>query len=804
LTIQHGNSLEFYMKTLRKPFVLIALTTIFGLTHASGGGEPEDSYVARFDPDVDLSRFSTGEIGILQPTYARTYLYSAWRSIVNGVKREPSASEIKQASLDNACCTKPKDWSSTDGKLSETYGPGLWLKARKDAVRYSVRVEPEIFHAAIQKDHYYDFHNCPVGAWEAAAKNLQVITKRQDATQERVEEWVKAQDAVFEFCGSNPQQKVGDTFVKVKPMIPSTLSKTEPAYWQQWRQYQIAAAYFYSSQYDKSGKMFAEIGYAAGHPMQAWGKYLALRSNLRHAVLIESASLSSPGKEASEEVLQNWGRSKIARFNTLGAEILGDPALALVHDATRATLRSAAYNLIPEDRFEEVSKYLDDYKADPYLDDSLGDWKALADKLEMGIDSDATDQMRQKHAFFDWIQSVKACSSFPFALTSRSTDEEKHWNKVCLTESADSVRKWKAARVKNSPLAKAWLVSALMNAANPGKDVIAAAQAVPESAPEYLTVQYHLIRIQRGLGETEALKNSAKKLLSSGLQSASARNLMRRELFAASSSLAEAAKYMGRETVQLVNFDTDEKQDASPSVADQLDGDAIDWLSQRIGLAEMLELAGTGVLDKHVRSSLAGAAWWRAHMLGKPDIANTAAELTGKLVPGLSARAKAFVASTSEYERRHILVVASLLHGLSPNPSANGLSTEEQKPQDATASAWCSIMRDEKKPSSLDARLLEPVGPKVFASGPDEMAKSAEVLGAIPTATTYVGRDVLDWVKSNPSDKELPWLLYVTVQSTRGGCLDAGNGALSKEAFTVLHKRFPRSAWTANTPVYYP
>jgi hypothetical protein len=61
----------------------------------------------------------------------------------------------------------------------------------------------------------------------------------------------------------------------------------------------------------------------------------------------------------------------------------------------------------------------------------------------------------------------------------------------------------------------------------------------------------------------------------------------------------------------------------------------------------------------------------------------------------------------------------------------------------------------------------------------------------------------MEWAGTHPADPELPWLLYVVVMSTRGGCLDNDASALSRKAHALLHKRWPRSEWASATPYFY-
>ena len=100
---------------------------------------------------------------------------------------------------------------------------------------------------------------------------------------------------------------------------------------------------------------------------------------------------------------------------------------------------------------------------------------------------------------------------------------------------------------------------------------------------------------------------------------------------------------------------------------------------------------------------------------------------------------------------------------------------------------------------------LEQAPPMPQVAGVDAARRKAELaqLGALKTATGYLGDHVLQRVASKPNDADLQWLLHVVVRSTRGGCLDDDAKAVSKKAFTVLHKRYGNSAWAKKTPYFY-
>jgi hypothetical protein len=93
----------------------------------------------------------------------------------------------------------------------------------------------------------------------------------------------------------------------------------------------------------------------------------------------------------------------------------------------------------------------------------------------------------------------------------------------------------------------------------------------------------------------------------------------------------------------------------------------------------------------------------------------------------------------------------------------------------------------------------------LFLSVADRAAAASELhkLNLIPAAPAYLGAITIAWSKSHPQDPRVPEALHMTVRCTRFGESDAVSPKLSKEAFMILHHRFARNKWTAETPYYY-
>jgi hypothetical protein len=78
-----------------------------------------------------------------------------------------------------------------------------------------------------------------------------------------------------------------------------------------------------------------------------------------------------------------------------------------------------------------------------------------------------------------------------------------------------------------------------------------------------------------------------------------------------------------------------------------------------------------------------------------------------------------------------------------------------------------------------------------------------QMLETIAGAPDYLGRKVLTWAASHPTDPRLAEALYRGVRATRLGCTTDESAAVSREAFTALHKLFPASEWAKKTPYWF-
>jgi hypothetical protein len=76
-----------------------------------------------------------------------------------------------------------------------------------------------------------------------------------------------------------------------------------------------------------------------------------------------------------------------------------------------------------------------------------------------------------------------------------------------------------------------------------------------------------------------------------------------------------------------------------------------------------------------------------------------------------------------------------------------------------------------------------------------------EQLKQLGTAPNEIGRRMLAWARAHPTDPRVAEMRVV--RATRYGCTNDRTGAVSKDAFTLLHRRYPKSPWAAKTPLWF-
>lgn len=297
-------------------------------------------------PEAPYAEYAAGQLGIIKPTFRRSVLYAAYRYIAgNGMNRaeQEAMIEVWKAEIDN------KDFR--DDTVDEAVR--AWVEKRKETV------DKDAATPAIYADRGYGgydfFPNCTKNAFETATQTLGDRISSNGSSDPNVHNWVDAQDQVFANCANGKS-------------VPEEVTPGAPLWLQKDRAYQIAAAAFYSLDYDDAKRRFGEIAQDTESPWAETADYLVARTLIRQASLSKSPERSRPLYEEAESHLRRF-TSRTGKFSASAERLAG----------------LIKYRLRPKERVSELAKNLAFYGGNENFRQDVIDYNWLLDKFENEI-----------------------------------------------------------------------------------------------------------------------------------------------------------------------------------------------------------------------------------------------------------------------------------------------------------------------------------------------------------------------------------------------------------------------------------
>lgn len=157
---------------------------------ACGPYLPEALFTYELHPDLPLADFAAGKLGVIQPTYARSYLYVAYLQMHGGSFDADARRALTVL------------WDERLGRVPATEAPTaveVWQKAR--AVVVGDGDPPPIDPMREVAGEVYQYYaNCLDDAFVTAARTLEARAARAGRDDPSVRAWVAAQDQVFQNC----------------------------------------------------------------------------------------------------------------------------------------------------------------------------------------------------------------------------------------------------------------------------------------------------------------------------------------------------------------------------------------------------------------------------------------------------------------------------------------------------------------------------------------------------------------------------------------------------------------------------
>jgi len=724
--------------------------------------EPVPVFSFRKHPNLPISRFLNGRLGVVQPTFARSWLVVAWRW-TNGTGMSPSETEQARSYYRDR-----QQGSLYQGWVKETENwPAKWRQLRASVPNPPPPKVSPVTNGQIAYDpdtHQFSL-NCAEDAFRTAVHTFDSRRNRFGASSTAFRSWLTAQDTVFSNCDGT------------RLFLPVTASADLPVVIQQDRDYQIAAALFYAAHYPEALLRFRAIASEKKSPWSAISNYLIARTLYRLGSMPEV-------------------KGEVSR-------ILADLSLTGIHGMTWNLMERAGLHERDQNYFMELARLLSSPGQDNGFREELWNYTDIYDSIIgpadpnreywYGPDNQPPDEQRFRSVpMTDWIHSFQ------------SRDPAAH---------ARTLAEWKRSR--SIP----WLLAALTHANGKEPDapaLIDAAGLIPRQSPAYLTATWHRIRLnaERGRaaesrGELDALLNSPElRDLPSEL------NLFLSLRMVAAADFPEFLHFALRNPVLVVYSDNlgelpDQKAADSLRAAwtphASLDRDATTLLNFSTPFDLLEQAARSAGFPTVLQQEIALTAFVRGLMLNR-DLTRTANALEAA-TPDLKPAIAEWGAAATPAEKRFMAALL-LLRRPEARPYLKPGISRLSKPgilDTYRDNWWCpmDIVQPLQRRQEEFRRLLIRTTPQPDFLETGTAALEIALIEKEGNAPEFLGRIVLSWAKDHPEDTRVAEALHRVVVATHLGCADIATPEISRSAFQLLHRRFPKSEWARRTPYWY-
>jgi tetratricopeptide (TPR) repeat protein len=760
------------MRSRRVACALLALIVLLSpLTgvEACGPDIQPDVFVRASLPD-DLNAFDRGHLGILQTGFDSNEYAVAYRYLNGGKVSETEVPSTKPP-LTGAAAIEEE--SKIDRQAERDAEPAAaWDLARAKYVSASEAVtkkDPFPRDAMGNLDIDPNYPNCPVPAFRNAVVTLDKRAEAWGKQSPWLVDWIRGQDAVFANCTA------------ATPEMPAPAAANGPALLRADRAYQLAAAALYAKQYDQAMEQFEAIAHDKSSPWNAWGEYLAARAMVRKAFAMgkkteewaEAASFDLGTMQRAQQMLE----AILAQANPRPSRKIVANELEFVRLRTE-----------PEKRLAEICAAL----AGPGTDENFAQ-----DRMDLDYVLGKRIAIKNPPPLYEWIAAF------------RGTAQEPPYSV------------WRANH------ALPWLVVALVRAeptSDEAADLVAEAAKIRPDLPAYDTVFYHRVRLLIGLhraDEARALLDKALPALRTEKPGSTANALLAERLSVARNfdEFLEFAPRKVLETEAMTDANIAElcdtrkpgfalpgycPQPGGPPRLDQsqeFDEDSVNVLNRQVPLAMLLEAATSPKLPPNLRRSVALAAWTRSVVLEDGDAAAKVAPLLPEPLRKMAGTGVDFQANFA------ILRNPGLRPYLEPGASRLVNFNELDVFRD---NWWCKRWERRMSIETPKSEVI-PVVPFLTKEEASAGVEEAQRVQQVESSVAFLGQHVVDYAQEHPEDPQVPEALAMVVRAGHYACQDyepnsrgpSASTAVSKAAFQILHRRYPKSPWTAKTPYYY-
>ncbi len=759
--------------------------------------------------EYPLESYANGKVGVVPNSYGRMSLFVFYRQLndapltANERKRVVEAMKHRIGVQFLESETAQTDDSPSNRTADEPDFYVNWMNARAKVLadKTTVTTEKKV------PNEYSIYSNCLGDSFNTAAKTLNERVAKY-GTNENTEEWLNGQDAVFSNCGGEGG-------------IPAAVGANAPEWLVKDRQYQIAAALFYAGRFPEARDVFTDIAGDANSVWNKTAKFIVPRTLIRQASFVEPAEnpANEEERKASERKMNAEKSELLQKAATRLREIQADASMSEFHDSARKILNLVKFRLDAAGRREELAKTLSEANENINIYNDLTDYVWLLDKPQ--------DDASTIGAELDRKEAETAGKQYNYDYKLKLRDLPPTVREADLTDWLYTYQAvdgfWHAYDKWRETKSLHWLVNALTHADKnvlQTSELVSEAAKIPKDFNGYATVRYHQIRLSLEADRRAAAKKLLDEVFSGDFQNypISTQNKFFAQKMILAENLTEFLKFAQRRAATFVySEDTneegedlkDDKQYLPWKTRPMFDADSAAFFNEKMPLSVLREAALNERLPEHLKKFLISAVWTRAVLLGNEAVEREFTPLMSRYAKEYAPRLSKYANAVDPSDREAAALLVILNYPVIQPYVPVGFGRDNSPPEEIDSirgNWWCAEDEAAKDESGYDQYPFNypPSYPNFLTPAQTaEASREHEQIIRSGNSATFLARRAVEFAGKKPNQPNVPEILHSAVRATRYGCTDAETLKYSKEAFTILHKRYPKSPWTAKTPYFF-
>ncbi len=828
--------------------VLLLAPPLSSWSNASGVHSVIALFQSHVHPDLPFDQFAAGRLGIIQPTWRRSYLYAAYRYMDGsgfdaGEQQALVAMWNKSLGLGKSpagSSQSPEDQQNADKVTSE------WIAARNKVPGVDAIEEINVYRLAPVEYGSFNHANCNDSSFHTAAATLETMIGKFGLSSPQVKRWVDAQDQVFDNCSGTPPTladdsqewfKASETWFQLCKTVPGVV--TPGSYGEgdncRARKYRTVTARLefmihdfgvsnpkVKQWVDAQNQALVECGRS---PHSAPGSTTALAApeiplpltngtpfeQAQRTYQIASANFYAGNFDTAAKMFEAIAAGPSSPWRQLGPYL-----------AARATIRKATLSSEKNDHalLAQAEAQLNDIIATSGDDGVKHDARRLLGFVEAQLHPQQREEELARAVMLPTSGDVleQDVSDYIWMLNkgptnnNSPTDDLTDWiatssasgqnNADMASLLAHSLEQWKATS------SLSWLVAAIaeISSSDPNAPaLIESADKIRPGSPAFATVTYHTARLLIGLGKTDEARAKLDAMLGNRDElPRSTMNQIAALRMSVARNLNELLEYAPRTPLGLTDdADSDELpseldgQGLKELVAGPLfDQDGAGALTRWLPLSVLMQAASSRTLPPRLRGQVALATFIRAILLGNAAAARDLAPLVTQSFPQLKPPINEWLAAQGPDAQRFaaafmMLQNPGLRFYVDPGP---GRITELDKIDSLRDNWWPSLVAQNFQKQTYPGFL--------FAAQKKSADEEWQKLSAI-NAPNFLCSEAIDWAQTHPNDERSPEALYRCLRAVHLGCSNSQGTVLARSAFVLLHRHYPQSSWAATGSLWY-